>query len=136
MITNAQLNAAKFLVGPNKKRLKGAAEDFWSIATMGDTGTVVQGCQGDVMLVSNVVNAYTASITVHQASPAVGDLLKLIGNSFPVAVSMNDFSFVGFAIVTNPGEWVAGLGTSTRTITLGMAYVSGNITTGVGETLG
>ena len=79
MATQAQLNAAKFLVGANKRRLKGAAEDFFTIAQMGDTGTVIQGCQGDTMLVSNVNNAYTATITVQQASPAVGDLLALIG---------------------------------------------------------
>lgn len=135
-ITNVQLNAAKFLVGPNKKRLKGAAEDFFTIATMGDTGTVVQGMQGDVMLVSNIVAAYTATITVQQASQATAVLLSLIGNQFPVAISFNDFSFIGFAVVTNPGEWVAGLATSSRTFTLGMAYVSGNITSGIGETLG
>lgn len=136
MATQAQLNAAKFLVGANKKRLKGAAEDFFTIAQMGDTGTVIQGCQGDTMLVSNVNNAYTATITVQQASPAVGDLLSLIGAAFPVAISFNDFSFIGFAVVTNPGEWVAGLATSSRTITLGMTYVSGNITSGVGSSLG
>lgn len=135
-ITNVQLNAAKFLVGANKTRLKGAAEDFFTITTMGDTGAVVQGMQGDVMLVSNVVAAYTASVTVIQGSAATSTLLKLIGNQFPVAISFNDFSFLGFAVITNPGEWVAALGTSTRVFSLGMAYVSGNITSGIGEALG
>ncbi len=135
-ITNVQLNAAKFLVGANKIRLKGAAEDFFTITTMGDTGAVVQGMQGDVMLVSNVVAAYTASVTVIQGSAATSTLLSLIGNQFPVAISFNDFTYLGFAVVTNPGEWVASLGTSTRVFSLGMAYVSGNITSGIGEALG
>lgn len=135
-ITNVQLNAAKFLVGANKSRLKGSAEDFFTITTMGDTGAVVQGMQGDVMLVSNVVAAYTASVTVIQGSAATSKLLSLIGNQFPVAISFNDFSFLGFAVVTNPGEWVAALGTSTRVFSLGMAYVSGNITSGIGEAIG
>ena len=138
-VTSAiNLNAAKFLVGPKLIPLRGAADDFFVISQLSDVGAVQGGIQGDVLLVSRVQNAYTAAITVNQASAAIGTLLNLgaLGTEFPVAIEYNDYTFNGWAIVMNTGDVAASLGTTTRTITLGLAYQSGNVNSGVGRVAG
>lgn len=131
----AQLNAAKFFVGPDLDRLQGAGDDYFTISQGSDIGSGVGGIQGDVMLVTRTQNMYNASVVCMPASAAVATLLRLaaLGAEFPVKVQFNDFSFVGVAIVQNVGEWVASLTATSRTITLIMAYQSGNIETGVGR---
>ena len=137
-INQVILNAAKFLVGPKLERLRGAADDYFTISRASDVGAIMGGIQGDVMLSSRDQNAYTASITMMQSSSAVRTLLDLqaLGVAFPVAVEFNDFTFNGWAVVVNTGDVAASLGTTTRTITLGMAYQSGNVNSGVGKTVG
>jgi hypothetical protein len=131
-ILAVQLNAAKFLVGPKLSRLEGAVEDYFTISSTSDVGSIMGGIQGDVMIVNRLQNAYTASVTVMQASRAVGTLLSLVGVYFNTKVSFNDFQFNGVGVITNLGDWTASLGTLTRTFTLGLAYQSGNILTGIG----
>ena len=136
-VTNAiNLNAARFLVGPKRVPLRGAADDFFVISQLSDVGAIQGGIQGDVLLISRSQNGYTASITVNQASPAIGTLLGLaaLGNEFPVSIEFNDYTFNGFAVVMSTGDVAASLGTTTRTITLGMAYQTGNVNSGVGRT--
>lgn len=132
----AQLNAAKFFVGPDLTRLMGAGDDYFEITQSSDIGSGIGGIQGDVMLTNRIQNLYNASLTLIPASGAVGTLLSLaaLGAEFPVKVNFNDFEFVGVAIVQNVGAWAASLGATSRTITLLMAYQSGNIETGVGRT--
>lgn len=132
----AQLNAAKFLVGPDLTRLMGAGDDYFEITQGSDIGSAVGGIQGDVMLMTRIQNLYNASLTLIPAAAAVGTLLSLaqLGAEFPVKVNFNDFEFVGVGIVQNVGAWAASLGATSRTITLLMAYQSGNIETGVGRT--
>lgn len=136
-IKEVNLNAAKFFVGPNLVRLKGAADDYFTIAKVSDVGAVVSGIQGDAMLMTRTQYAYMGTLTLQQASSAVDTLLLLseAGQAFPVKVDFNDFSFVGFAVVQNEGELAASLGTTTRTITLGMVKSSGNTAAGSGRTL-
>lgn len=132
-ILSVQLNSAKFLVGPKLERLEGAVEDYFTISYASDTGAIMGGIQGDVMLVNRIQNAFTASVTMMQASKAVGTLLQFVGNFFLCKISFDDWQFNGVGIVQNPGDLVASVGNLTRTVTLGLAYQSGNILTGIGK---
>jgi hypothetical protein len=136
-ITGVNLNAAKVLVGPSLVRLKGAADDIFTIAKMSDVGSAQGGVQGDVMLVTRAQFGYTCALTLMQASAAIGTLLNLAapGEAFAVKFAFNDYSFIGFAVVQNEGEMVASLASPPRVITLAMAYVSGNVNSGSGYTL-
>jgi hypothetical protein len=136
-ITATNLNAAKFFVGSDLTRLRGAADDFFKITKASDVGGMVGGIQGDVALFSRSQNGYIGELTLQQSSAAVSTLLQLsvVGETFPVKVEFNDYSFVGFAVIQNEGDLVASLGTMTRVITLAMAYVSGNVASGSGRTL-
>jgi hypothetical protein len=134
-IINLQLNNAKFFVGPKLIRLQGAADDYFTISLGSDVGAGMGGIQGDVMLSTREQNLYTASLTLLQGSAAIGTLLGLKRNYFKVKIGFNDFSFNGKAVLVSVGDWVASLGTQTRTMTLAMAYESGNVDTGVGENI-
>ena len=131
----AQLNAAKFFVGPDLIRLEGAGEDYFEITQGSDVGSAVDGIQGDVMLIVRNQNRYNATLTLIPASSAVGVLLELaaLGVEFPVKIAFNDFSFVGVAIVQNVGSWVASGTAPARTISLIMVRQSGDVTVGIGR---
>ena len=132
-ITQVNLNAAKVFVGPNLVRLRGGAEDYFTIAKISDVGALQSGIGGDMMLVTRAQYGHMGTLTLLQASFAVGVLLTLgaTGEAFSVKFEFNDYSFNGWAVLQNEGETVA----SPRVITLAMAYVSGNILTGPGGTL-
>lgn len=132
-ITKALLNNAKFFVGSKLQRLRGAAEDYFTVSKASDVGSSVGGIQGDVMHIVRQQNLYTATLTLISASKAVGVLLALQGNSFPVKVEFNDFTLNGSGIITNVGDWVASLTGTTRNISMNIAYISGNVLTGIGE---
>jgi len=134
-ILAAQLNAAKFFVGPELTRLRGAADDYFTISLASDLGVGVGGIQGDTMLVTRSQNLYTASLTLLQASAAIGTLLSLSESNFSVKVQYNDFSLVGEAVIMNVGDWAAWLGTTTRVITMAIAKVAGNTSVGIGTTI-
>lgn len=131
-IINLNLNASKFFVGPKLTKLEGAADDYFTISLASDLGAGMGGIQGDVMLVTRTQNLYNGTLTVMQGSAAVGTLLSLKNSYFKTKISFNDFSFNGKSVIVNIGDWVASLGTLTRTITLAMAYESGNVDVGVG----
>ena len=131
--TKALLNNAKFFVGSKLTRLRGAADDYFTISKASDVGSSIGGIQGDTMHIARVQNLYTATLTLISASKAVGVLLALQGNSFPVKVQFNDFELVGSGIITNVGDWVASLTGTTRNISMNVSYISGNVLTGVGE---
>lgn len=137
-ITSFNLNAAKVLVGPKLTRLMGGADDYFSIESTSDVGAIIGGIQGDVMMTTREQNAYMGTLTMFSASSSVGTVLKLwrVGTTFPVQIEFNDFTFNGWAVVVNLGAWAASLGTNTRTMTLGLAYQSGNLESGVGEVVG
>jgi hypothetical protein len=136
-ITGVNLNAAKFLIGPSLVRVKGAADDIFTIAKMSDVGSAQGGVQGDVMLVTRSQNGYLGTLTCMQASAAVTTILTIAapGEAFLVKFSFNDYSFNGWAVIQNEGEVVASLASPPRVITLAMAYVSGNVNSGSGYTL-
>lgn len=135
-IVRASVSAAKIFVGPELKRVMGAADEYFSIEYAGDLGAVVQGAQGDSMHVGMDVNTFTMPIQVLPASSAVATILEaraLTGNMFPIKVNFNDFSFVGWATLINAGAWTATTTPGARTMTLGLTYVSGNIGVGIGS---
>lgn len=135
-ITRASIAAAKVLVGIDQERVMGAADEYFTIGYDGDLGAVVKGAQGDTMHVDMIVNAFTMSLQVLPASSAVGLLLRTkqqTGNTFPISISFNDFSFKGIATVVNAGDWTASTTPGTRTMTLGLSYISGNVLAGIGE---
>lgn len=72
-------------------------------------GVGIGGIQGDVMLVTRSQNLYTGTLTLMQSSAAVTALLVLsaAGQSFPVKVEFNDYSFIGYAVIMNEGELAA-----------------------------
>lgn len=131
----AQLNAAKFFVGPDLIRLEGAGDDYFEITQGSDVGSSVSGIQGDVMLIVRNQNQYNATLTLVPASSAVAVLLSLaeLGVEFPVKIAFNAFSFVGVAIVQNVGSWVASGTAPARTISLIMVRQSGDVTVGIGR---
>lgn len=136
-ITQVILNAAKVLVGPKLTPLRGAADDFFTLGKASDVGGAIGGIQGDVALFSRIQNQWDMEFTLIQSSAAIGTLLTLgaQGVAFPIAVEYNDFTFNGFAMIKNEGTTAASLGTLTRTISLVLAYQSGNVATGIGSTL-
>lgn len=137
-ITRASISAAKVLVGVDLERVMGAADEYFTISYDGDIGAVVRGAQGDTMHVGMTVNAFTMSLQLIPAGSAVGLLLRTArqtGNAFAISVSFNDFSLKGIATIINAGEWAASATPGTRTMTLGISYISGNIDAGIGELL-
>jgi len=136
-ITRVLLNAAKVLIGSKLVSLRGAADDFFTLGKSGDVGGGIKGVQGDVALFDSENNLWIQTFTLIQSSAAIGTILrvKATERTFPIAVEYNDFTFNGFGVVQNEGEVAASLGTMTRTIVLALAYQSGNVTTGIGETL-
>lgn len=137
-IKEARIVDAKTFVGAAQTPLYGAGDqDYFSIALSGDIGSAVAGVQGDVMLVQRQNNLYVVTYTFLGASQAVTTLLQLaaIGSAFPFKVSYNDFSLLGWANVQSVGEWVASVGTTSRTIVLNVAKVSGATDKSIGRTL-
>jgi hypothetical protein len=134
-ITSANLNAAKVLMGPKKTRLKGAAEDFWTLGFQGDVGALLKGLQGDTMHVINPNNAFDFSLNLMPASAAVGVVLSLwdLGLPWAIAITYNAFTFNGVCSMINAGEWAATASPGPRTMTFGLSYVSGNLKAGIGS---
>lgn len=129
------LNSAKVLVGPKQTVLRGAADDYFDVTKSSDIGSMIGGIQGDVTLVSRIQNGYNCTLTLMQGSGAIKTLLDLsdAGSAWPISISFDDFNFVGWALVANTGSAVASLSTLTRTITLVMAYQSGDVNSPVGR---
>lgn len=134
-IRQVNLNNARVLVGPKKEALRGAADDFFVISPGGDVGGMVTGIQGDVTLFTRLQNGENIAFTFMQGSSAIKVLLRLarVGEAFPIAIDYDDYGFNGWAVLVNKGDVAASLGTMTRTITLAMAYQSGNVDTGIGR---
>lgn len=133
-ITMGALNTARIFMGAEKSLIRGQAEDFFTISPDGDRGGKTNGIGGDVAIWSRKNNGYTMTVTVFQESSAVDTILGLgeTDAPIPIAVNYGRFSFIGVAVIQNEGEWVAGVGGRTRTITLGLARQSGNKNAGVG----
>jgi hypothetical protein len=134
-INGVILNSAKVFVGPKQVVLRGAADDYFDVSKASDVGSMLTGIQGDTMLVSRIQNGYNCTLTLLQASSAVKTLLDLAdsGAPWPISISFDDFNLVGLALVANTGSAVASLGTLTRTITLVIAYQSGDVNSPVGR---
>ncbi len=134
-IKNIILNSAKVLVGPKQVVLRGAADDYYDVSKASDIGSMISGIQGDTTLVSRIQNGYNCTLTLMQGSGAIKTLLDLgdAGASWPISISFDDFNLVGLALVANTGSAVASLGTLTRTITLVIAYQSGDVNSPVGR---
>lgn len=127
-IYQIRLTDAYFLVGPKLERLDGFGDDMFSLAPVSDVGAIMNGVLGDTMFMRRKNTAWNATITTLQASRAI-DILGLLNATdaaFPVTVTYGNFSLVGFGMMTNMGEIGAGLGATTRTLTMGIAKVSGN----------
>ena len=77
-ITAVNLNAAKFFVGPDLVRLRGAADDYFTIAKISDVGAMQAGIGGDMMLVTRAQFGHMGTLTLLQASAAVGVLLLVL----------------------------------------------------------
>lgn len=129
------LNSAKVLVGPKQVRLRGAADDFFSVERASDIGGMIQGVQGDVTLFTRAAGGYNCTLTLMQASNSIKILNDLAdaGAAWPISISYDDFNLVGWAVMVNSGAATASLGTLTRTMTLAIAYQSGDVNSGVGR---
>lgn len=129
------LNSAKVLVGPKQVRLRGAADDFFDVTKASDIGGMIGGIQGDVTLFSRIQNGYNCTLTLMQGSGAIKILNDLAdaGAAWPISITYDDFNLVGWAVMVNNGSATASLGTLTRTMTLAIAYQSGDVNSGVGR---
>lgn len=136
-IYQVRLTDAIFQVGPALTRLQGFGDDFFSLAPASDVGVIMDGAYGDVMGTIRESNAWIATINFLTASQGI-DLLgqmKALRAMFPVNVVYGNFSLVGFGLIMNTGEVAAGLGATTRTMTMGIAKVSGNTDASPGTVL-
>jgi hypothetical protein len=135
MITMGALNTAAIYIGPAKLLVRGQAEDFFTISPTSDRGGGTDGIGGDTSLWTRANNGYSMAVTCFQESAAV-DLILGLGENLtapiPIAVNYGRFSMLGVCVIQNEGEWVAGVGGRTRTITLRLARQSGNKNAGVG----
>lgn len=127
-ITEINLTDAKIYVGAQMKLLDGFGEEKFSCVPAADRGSLVSGVDGDTMHMIRNNRAWTLTLTLLIASPAVSVVLGLqsLGVVFPIKIEYGDWNLVGVANVINEGDVAAGLGTTTRTITLGVSKISGD----------
>ena len=127
-IYEIRLTDAIFQAGPGLTRVEGFGDDMFSLEPASDVGQIMTGVLGDVMGVHRLQTAWIGSLTFFTASQGVTLLNSLysLRTMFPVNVQYGNFSLVGFGIMINLGAVAAGLGTTTRTMTMGIAKVSGN----------
>lgn len=137
-IKEARLADAKVFVGAKQEELRGAGpEDFFSVEAVGDFGAMQVGVQEDVMLTQIRRAGFVATFTFLGACSGVNKLLELAdkGSAFAIGINYNDFTINGAANVMNIGAWVASAGTATRTITVNIARIAGDLTKGIGKTV-
>lgn len=137
-IKEARLADAKVFVGSKQEELRGAGpEDFFSVEASGDFGSMVVGVQEDVMLTQIRRAGFIATFTFIGACSGVDRLLEFAdkGAAFPIGINYNDFTINGAANVMNIGAWVASAGTLTRTITVNIARIAGDLTKGIGKSV-
>lgn len=128
-LSNIRLVDALVLVGPQKTQLQGFGDDLFTLAPAADEGSMITGAQGDVMLVQRVLNGYVLTLTFFTASQGIRTILNLHSalGVWDIAVTYGDFNMTGFASLMNRGELTASLGNLTRTMTINIANVAGNI---------
>ncbi len=136
-ITQLRLTAALVQVGPDLATLEGFGEDKFTFGLAGDVGSMIDGVDGDVTLILRRRNGWVLTVTFTQGAPGITTLLELFAlqTAFALNVKYGDFTFQGVAIVTNIGEVAASLGTTTRTMVLNAAYISGNVNAAPGTPL-
>jgi hypothetical protein len=127
-ITDIRLTDALVQVGAPFVTLGGFGDDKFTLAPASDVGSAVGGVDGDVMFVGRRQNLWIMTITFLNASSGITTLqaLNSLQVAFPFSCTYGDFSLVGFAKMMNLGELTASLGTTTRTMTMNVAKVSGN----------
>lgn len=136
-ISNIRLIDARVQVGPALTTLDGYGDEKFTLSPATDVGVMMTGCDGDVMFISREQNGWTMSITFFTAGKGITVLNNLASTLkvFPIQVSYGAFNLQGTAIVTNRGELAAGLSATTRTITLGIAKISGDTDAAPGDIL-
>ena len=136
-ISNIRLVDALVQVGPAKTQLTGWGDDMFTLAPLTEVGAILGGVQGDVMLVQRKQNAWTFTANFFTAGPGITLLNNLSSTLgvFDFSCVYGAFSLVGFATMLNPGEMAAGLSANNRTITLGVAKVSGDTDAAPGNIL-
>lgn len=129
--------AQNLQVGPTFEKITGLSEDGVVAAPMGDHGAVTMGVQGDVMLESMAINAYTLTVSMLATSPSIQTLIDLRETLqvFPVKFELGGTNLQGFAVMINEGEASGAVGTKTRVITLGFAKTTGQLY-GIGAVVG
>jgi hypothetical protein len=136
-ITDIRLTDALVQVGPDLVTLDGFGDDKFSFGPSGDVGAMVDGVDGDVMFIGRARRGWLMDLTFFNASPGIDVLLALAALQAPFALNVKygNFTFVGFGKMLNVGQVTASLGTTTRTMQMGAAYVSGNINAAPGTVL-
>lgn len=128
-LSNIRLVDALVLVGPQQVQLQGFGDDLFTLAPGTDEGSAISGAQGDVLLVSKINNLYVLTLTFFTASQGITTILNLHQTLgvWPISVAYGDFNMTGFGSLMNRGELTASLGNLTRTMTINIANVAGNI---------
>lgn len=134
-LSNIRLVDALVLVGPQQVQLQGFGDDLFSLAPAADEGSMITGAQGDVLLVSRILNGYVLTLTFFTASQGITTILDLHSTLgvWPISVAYGDFNMTGFGSLMNRGEVSASLGNLTRTLTINIARVAGNINAAPGS---
>lgn len=134
-LSNIRLVDALVLVGPQQVQLQGFGDDLFSLAPAADEGSMITGAQGDVLLVSRVLNGYVLTLTFFTASQGINEVLTLHSTLgvWPISIAYGEFNMTGWASLMNRGEVSASLGNLTRTLTVNIARVAGNINVAPGQ---
>jgi hypothetical protein len=130
------LQLQKLLVGATRTLIDGLTQNAITVSPAGDVGAVTPGINGGGMLESWVNDAHTITIEVHQTSTAIDTLYELTDSVrvFPIFYELARHTIEAFAIVQNWGDVSGAVGTSSRTITLGIIRQTGG-KTGTGTIL-
>ncbi len=126
----------RLFLGEAKEVTVGLGPNGVVVAPSGDSGSVTGGVQGDTVLETMAMNAFTMAAEVLQQSPTIATFMgyEAAGVPFPCSYSLGDYEVTGFGVVQNVGEVSGAQGTNVRVITIAFAKQAGGLT-GTGEIL-
>ena len=135
-IAAVQKRNQRLFVGEGKEIVNGLGLNGVVVSPLGDSGSVTPGVQGDTVLETMAMNAFTMAVEMLASSPSLAFFLanEAAGTPFACAYSLGDYEVTGFGVVQNIGEVSGAQGTNVRVVTLAFAKQAGGLT-GTGEIL-
>jgi hypothetical protein len=136
-ISQIRLVDALVQVGPLLTKIDGYSDDLFSIAPASDVGAMFSGAVGDVLLVNRIQSGWLMSLTMFTSATGITTINRLASTLgvWDIQVSYGAWNIQGFGILINTGDLAAGLSANTRTMSIGIAKVSGDTDSAPGTIL-